>query len=64
MGSGSRQWFEHVSRTVRRVVEPARVDRVDQYVCHRCEECYEFRRHVCPECGSFLIERREWKAGD
>ncbi len=30
------------------------------YECGSCEMRFELQRHVCPQCGSYSIERTEW----
>lgn len=35
-------------------------DDLPEYVCRGCGAQFELRRHVCPICGGFLIERTEW----
>ena len=30
------------------------------YRCRRCETSFELQHHVCPECGSYTVERAVW----
>jgi rRNA maturation endonuclease Nob1 len=31
-----------------------------EYACLTCETGYDVQHHVCPECGSYSVERTEW----
>lgn len=30
------------------------------YRCLRCRASFELQHHVCPECGSYTVERDLW----
>lgn len=30
------------------------------YRCRRCGMQFELQHHVCPECGSYTVERDAW----
>ncbi|MFB6171241.1 MAG: 50S ribosomal protein L32 [Haloarculaceae archaeon] len=32
------------------------------YRCRNCETAFELQHHVCPECGSYAVERDAWAA--
>jgi rRNA maturation endonuclease Nob1 len=31
-----------------------------EYVCRGCGAGFDERRQVCPDCGSYSVQRREW----
>lgn len=35
-------------------------DEATPYECHGCGAGHQVQHHVCPECGSFNVERAEW----
>ncbi|WP_435319413.1 hypothetical protein [Haloarchaeobius sp. TZWSO28] len=32
----------------------------ESYVCRACETDFPIQHHVCPECGSYSVERLDW----
>lgn len=35
-----------------------------EYQCQQCSTHFDCQFHVCPECGSYRIERRDWQPTD
>ncbi|WP_435347717.1 hypothetical protein [Haloarchaeobius sp. HRN-SO-5] len=31
-----------------------------EYVCRSCESGYDVQHHICPDCGSYSVERLDW----
>ncbi len=34
---------------------------VSAYECRRCESEFDLQYHVCPDCGSYQVERTTWQ---
>jgi rRNA maturation endonuclease Nob1 len=48
-----------VARVLRGTDDVPRTDDARPYRCLKCEAEFDLRYHVCPECGSYSVER-EW----
>jgi len=34
------------------------------YQCQSCQALFDAQFHVCPNCGGYRVDRREWQLSD
>lgn len=49
-----------IPTTLSRILAHSDEETLAPYECAGCGACFEHRRHVCPTCGGYTIERTDW----